>query len=166
MVSVKDEIKALLLEHGAPRVPETCQSMGRECFAIRERNSVFFRKYKSAELKLNLLSICLSSDLGCYLNYSANPIEDQLAGCWSRVDDDVWLVSQTADLRELIDWLRLGNWILYLSAKPQNEPFVASVGPKFVEFGRVLTEEVPLIVAAYHDSDAWYCCLQHPTCQS
>ena len=110
-----------------------------------------------AQSQLQLLSSLIATSGLCVLWYSENPLKDALIGSWSIVGKDTYVIPRDCDVRELLNWLCLGNWLIGVTAYARDtEPALlnASVDVSSLR-RRMLAQKVSAVVSASHDSGIW-----------
>jgi hypothetical protein len=111
-----------------------------------------------------LLALLIKSFPQLIFGYESNPIEDKIRGTWTKKDHRHWTFPSDIDIKEVLDWLYLGEWILYPSTKVIDIPYINNNDKKMLSF--MNTNHIPLVVLSFSDDDFWlvfYSCGILPT---
>jgi hypothetical protein len=95
--------------------------------------------------------------------YSENPIEDGIGGHWEQMATDTWRVPSTVTLESLLNWLYLGNWVMYSGPELVEASLLSAIhsapsGRRAVEI--VTRFNMDFIIASFHDDALWTIALQ------
>ena len=135
-----------------------CQNW--KCIEIREHVGILTRDRGAPSIKQELLNLCIASEFNCYISYSENPIDDGLMGRWESVGDCLWKVPKLVDEKEVNEWLKLGNWLLYLAREPLVETVELDLSGRVPKVKALNNKSVPFAIGSDFDDDPWYCFLR------
>jgi hypothetical protein len=88
------------------------------------------------------------------------PTHGRLASCES-VGPGVWRVPQGSPGKELLDWLYMGNWQLYLAGGPLQELQDLARATTEVAESFVHENHISLIIDSFHDDVSWTVVVPH-----
>jgi len=104
------------------------------------------------------LGAILRSSHPLYLNYSEDPMEDQIPGKWIEVGKHVWRIppeiSSYVDI--LYRWLSYGNWLLYKSSPESPVWRFAWRGDINGIIESMVRANIQFCIYAFHDNDPWF----------